>query len=152
MDIVAANTSSSDEFSMVMNLQTNRLYILMGSIGTPQKYECRKVLDVSYGHLIQQFELQRNPYSIGGVVQLVNVNGRIHRIGGHQTHHAIWNEADGIWDEKEHHQSLWEIDLHEDAELIYVKSKNSSFDLTFRVGMSKMSTTDAKLTSNHRNR
>ena len=90
----------ADEFSMVMNQHTNRLYILMGSIGTPRNCECMKVLDVSTGLIIQHFELQRNPYSTGSDVQLVNVNGSIHRIGGHQTHHAIWNKADGIWNKQ----------------------------------------------------
>ena len=55
----------ADEFSMVMNQHTNRLYILMGSIGTPRNCECMKVLGVSTGHVIQHFELQCNPYSTG---------------------------------------------------------------------------------------
>ena len=62
--------------------------------------------------------LQHIPYSFGFHVQLVNVNGSIYRLGGHQTHHAVWDEADS---------NLWVRHAEQGfgcGKLIYVNSKN----------------------------
>ena len=115
----------SYEFLMVMHKQTNRLYILMGIIGTPRNCQCMKVLDVSTGYIVEEYEMQHtgNPDIIQGGVQLVSANGVIHRIGGHVNRHLIWNENQKMWNEKKNCGCPWDGFVSA-GQLIYVKSKN----------------------------
>ena len=111
------------EFSMVMNQETNRLYMLMGCSGTARQSECMKVLDVSTGSIVQRYELQyHHDTGIFRGFQLVNVNGTIHRIGRSLNLHAIWNEVDAIWNEREDKPDTYDNSIG--GQLIYVNSKN----------------------------